>query len=520
MKKIFTLFAIAFLSAPVIAQEFATIYQPHNPDEHIVVRDVSVTSDNMILAGYDIAEASMPPSAGIMKLDIDGNVIWSNRLDIADSQAGCTFEVLENADGNYYLWGLSKELETGDMRAILTEMTPSGDILWSKEYDFGWNTDYAYTVNKLYVLPSGDLQMMIAVYSKVIVMQTDADGNIIWGKQSTVGPPDEGGKNPGFEWLVVPDDGGMCASKAENDFSLLRYNADGDLMWARRYDSGAYTHGKTIQRSPNGNILVGGFIAFYPIIMEISDEDGSINWVRTIGGGPSMEYGSMAQINVIGDDVIFDYSTNTGEHFILKMDENGEISNTYRANSATIDYDKLEFTDEYSGFFYGSFDYESIDPLALEGMIYKANDLLEPSCVIVEVEPSFTSNEWVSAVDEVPFTPTQLDYTNQEDIEITMVAETMTTAAACGNFSGIIEKELHDINLYPNPASNSLNLIVSEELLNTRVEIIDVTGKTVMRDIISSVNQLIDLSELREGQYILAIQGENELITKKITVIK
>ncbi len=125
-----------------------------------------------------------------MKLDADGNVTRANTLEIDDSEAGCTFEVLENSDGNYYLWGLSKELVTGNMRAILTEMTSEGEILWSKEYDFGWNVTYAYTVNKLYLLPSGEMQMMIAVFGNVIIMQTDADGNIIWGKQSSIGPPD------------------------------------------------------------------------------------------------------------------------------------------------------------------------------------------------------------------------------------------------------------------------------------------------------------------------------------------
>jgi hypothetical protein len=34
---------------------------------------------------------------------------------------------------------LSKEVETNHMRALLSEITPDGDILWSKEYNFGDN---------------------------------------------------------------------------------------------------------------------------------------------------------------------------------------------------------------------------------------------------------------------------------------------------------------------------------------------------------------------------------------------
>ncbi|MDG1913753.1 MAG: hypothetical protein P8I55_04085 [Crocinitomix sp.] len=54
MKKYYYLFTLIFASTSLFAQEFATIYEPLNEDEQIVVRDVSVTSDNNILAGFDI----------------------------------------------------------------------------------------------------------------------------------------------------------------------------------------------------------------------------------------------------------------------------------------------------------------------------------------------------------------------------------------------------------------------------------------------------------------------------------
>ncbi|MFT5820199.1 MAG: hypothetical protein ACI8ZM_001438 [Crocinitomix sp.] len=512
MKKYYYLLTLLFSSASLFAQDFASLYQSHNVDESIVVRDLVVTSDDNILAGYDITGADNIPSAGIMKLDADGEVIWSNKLEITESVAGCTFEVLENSDGNYYLWGLSKEIVTGNMRAILSEMTPDGELLWSKEYDFGWNVVYAYTVNKLSILPSGEMQMMIAVFGKVIVMQTDAEGNIIWGKQSSIGPPDDGGKNPGFEWLAIPDDGGMCASKAENDFSLLRYGPTGDLLWSKRYVLAGYTHGKTIKRSPNGNLLVGGFIAFRPTIMEISDEDGSINWIKQYSG-PNMGYGSMALLNIIGDEIIFDYSSADFDHYILKLDIDGNALNTFKTKTKVLDYNKLELIDANSGYFYGSFFKESS-----EGLIYKSDNLFKESCIISSIT-NFTSSETFIG-SETPFDPTQTDFTNEEDISITLIDQPIIVTDACGIFSGIAEEKAALISIYPNPSANAFTLNVTAELVQSNYVITDLTGKVVATQLINSENELVDISHLNNGHYLLTVFGENITLTEKITVLK
>ncbi|NOQ71451.1 MAG: T9SS type A sorting domain-containing protein [Crocinitomix sp.] len=516
MKKYYYLFTLLFASASLFAQEFATLYQPHDPTESIVVRDVAVISDNSILAGFDLAGADNIPSAGLMKLDSDGNVTWANTLDIADSDAGCTFEVLEKADGNYYLWGLSKESVTANMRAILTEMTPDGVILWSKEYDFGWNVDYAYTVNKLYLLPSGEMQMMIAVFGRVIVMQTDAEGNIIWGKQSSIGPPDGGGKNPGFEWLSIPDDGGMCASKATNDLSILRYNADGYLMWTRRYEMG-YTHGKTIKRSPNGNILIGGFRGFTPMVMEINEADGTVNWVKWFEGSLNMEYGSMAMINIIGDEIIFDYSNNVKEHIILRLDINGEVLETYKTTAPVFDYNKIEFTEDYSGYFYGSFMQEDEQ----KGMINKTDNILEGSCILELYEPCYVARPYDETFSDTPFAPTQTDFTSQEDIAVSMISETITTSDACsGSDLGIETEQLELISIYPNPSANMFTLNVTADLVQSNYVITDLAGKVVAKQLINSENELVDVSHLNNGHYLLTVFGEEMTITEKITVHK
>jgi hypothetical protein len=514
MKTSLTIIALIFSSISLLAQDFALKYEPEAWYNTVIVRDVSKTSDGNLLAGYDLLTAGDVPAAGIMKTDAAGTVIWSKILEIPASQAGCTFEVAENAAGNFYLWGLSKEAETDNMRAILSEITMDGEMLWSKEYDFGYNYTNAYTVNKLSVLPSGDLQMMISVYGKVIVMKTDPLGEIIWGTYSSIGPPDEGGKNPGFEWLAIPEDGGLCASKATNDFSLLRYNDDGELLWNRTYQLGTYTHGKTIARSPNGNILVGGFINSAPHIMEISDTDGSVVWIKVIED-LLLPFAGKAHLSILGESIIFDFTVDDEHQYIVELNTEGEILKAMKTKYAVHDYNKIEIISETESYFYGSA--FMID--GMEGMIQRTTSVLEESCMITEFEHlSIIDFTDYSMVEFAPFTT---DFTNEADIAITLIDVPITAFDACElDQTGIDTDQTNEIAIYPNPASNGVTITVDYSMVNAVYTITNLSGKTVLTDRINATQMQIDLSALTQGQYLLAIQTENGLITEKITLIK
>lgn len=513
MKKKFYLLAWMLCTAPLFAQDFTYIYEPTESSDYIVIRDVYKTSDGNILAGYDLMSGSMP-TAGIMKTDNDGAVIWSKTLNIPVSLAGCTFEVAERANGNFYLWGLSKEDITNNMRAILCEITPSGEMVWAKEYDFGFNATAAYTINKLQVMPSGDLQMMIAVYGEVIVLKTDADGTLIWGKQSAMGPPDEGGKNPGFEWLAIPDDGGMCASKAGNNFSLLRYNNDGELMWNKAYSLGTYTHGKTICKSTNGNILVAGFIDYVPHIMELDDEDGTLNWVKTFDG-VTLPFLGKAHLTVVNEKIILDFTNSESQQYILEMSETGEVLKTMMTNYAIMDYNKLEFTAANEEYFYGSM----FNGIAHSGMIHRTADVFTESCMIRELDVNLTTSVFEDYA-EVDFTPYESEFVNEEPIEITLSDLQLRTKFACGVYLSDGKENAETIAVYPNPSAEMVTISVPADWVHANYTLTDLSGKVVLSGLVISNPMLLDLSALSKGQYVLALATGNNVMTEKITVIR
>ena len=503
-----SVFTFALQLNIALSQNFEKIYESTSPTDYIIIRDIFENSDQTILAGFDIENSSDPPTAGMMKLNNKGEIIWAKEFNIPESFADCAFEVLEKANGNYYFWGLSKEEETEHMRAILSEISPEGDEIWSKAYDFGENSNTYYTINKIHLLPSGELQMLIAVYNRVIVIRTDANGNIIWGKASSMGPPEEGGKNPGFEWLSLPENGGMCASKAEDDFSLLRYSEEGELLWNKSYAIGDYTHGKTIALSPNGNILVAGYIDYDLHIMEISPDDGSINWIKMF----NQIFFGRCHLQVIDEDILLDYCNGDDNHYIINLNADGEIIETVKSKYLASDYNKLSFNTDGKAYFYGTIG-ETED--TYEGLISQTESIMSNSCVIESYE-GISNFEYLD-YSESDFTPYEESFTAQEDIDISLIDYAVNTRNVCDHVTEINENRTNEITVFPTPAMQQLT-ISSVNMIGRPYSIFDVYGKNIRSGKILSNEMEIELSGFSSGQHILVIYGDEDIFTKKLII--
>ncbi|MFT5819439.1 MAG: hypothetical protein ACI8ZM_000663 [Crocinitomix sp.] len=531
MKNLLLLLLSICVSSITFAQDITYTYSSEETNAHIIIRDLNVTSDGSIIYGYDYMQTGAPPIAGIMKSDENGDLIWSKALTVGGSAEDCTFDFIENPAGNYYHWGLSKEIETDHMRALLSEITPDGEILWSKEYNFGINPLEWYTVNKIEILPSGDLSMMIAISNKVIAMKTDPLGNIIWGTYTAVGPPDEGGKNPGFELLPMPDGGSMVCSKIDNYLSIVRIGGDGEFMWSKSHNIAGttgtpYTHGKTIFRTPSGEIYLAGFLRsddadgnLIPFMSEISEETGEIIWMRTIDD-QIMGFLGSAEFMLDGEDVILDMTLNDRHHYIVKIGEFGLILSAVKSINEVypLDYNKLHISPSRQYYMFGSIAIG--EDGEFDGGFHKTDELFESSCMYETVTLHTTSYFDFAAYEFEPYVDSFLDVTA---IEITTYDQSLIKSVLCEEVdnSSVVEVE-NDIPLqvYPNPTNDHINVVVSDDLLTATFVITDLSGKTILTDKVYANQMKFDFSELEKGQYILAIYGENEFYTKKITVIQ
>ncbi|MCC7453571.1 MAG: T9SS type A sorting domain-containing protein [Crocinitomix sp.] len=298
---------------------------------------------------------------------------------------------------------------------------------------------------------------------------------------------------------------------------MLRYDEDGEMMWNKAYKLGTYSHAKTVASAPNGNVLVAGFVlgvdGFYaPYIMELSDEDGSIVWIKNTHY-ETLPFMGKAHLNVVGDEITLDFTNGTNHEIFLSLSAEGEVLKTMKSSYPTFDYNKLEVVEEAT-YFYGSAQVTG----GHKGMMHRTADIFEESCMIKEnTDLTFTD---FTEYSEIVFEPFNGEFTNQVDIAITLADLGLKVKLGCEIYLGDDSEELTTLSVYPNPATNELSISISEEMVNAVYTITDLAGKTVLTDNFTTTFMNVDLSSLVAGQYILTVSSENEVMTEKITIVR
>ncbi len=84
-------------------------------------------------------------------------------------------------------------------------------------------------------------------------------------------------------------------------------------------------------------------------------------------------------------------------------------------------------------------------------------------------------------------------------------------------YTGIEEGILSNLTIYPNPASNHINVSVPEELLGTNFKIYDNKGKVVLSGKLEQSEIKIEIDEWANGAYILHVNGAFE---KSFRIVK
>jgi len=74
----------------------------------------------------------------------------------------------------------------------------------------------------------------------------------------------------------------------------------------------------------------------------------------------------------------------------------------------------------------------------------------------------------------------------------------------------------NSVNIYPNPATNALNINFASAVNKASVKIYSVIGSEVLSTTASGTNTLIDISNLASGAYMVQITTDNVVETKKI----
>ena len=102
-------------------------------------------------------------------------------------------------------------------------------------------------------------------------------------------------------------------------------------------------------------------------------------------------------------------------------------------------------------------------------------------------------------------------------------AQTCSFELIVNNNNGINENyQTNNIKLYPNPAKNSINLEITENVTIKKIEIYDITGRKLYSEIFTNnfKNKSMNISKLATGKYFMHLQTNSGLYIKQFLVNK
>ena len=122
-----------------------------------------------------------------------------------------------------------------------------------------------------------------------------------------------------------------------------------------------------------------------------------------------------------------------------------------------------------------------------------------------------------------PFVLTELEPNTPYTVRVanacteSLISQWASADFETNNQQGIDGVDAGAISLYPNPASTTVTLRVSEQMVGSTVSIVDVNGRVVYTQT-ATQSLTIDLSDMAKGAYFVRLTGEQSTVVRKLIV--
>jgi len=268
----------------------------------------------------------------LLKVDNQGALMWSRTY----GGAGFDWASAIHSDNNgyYYIVGYTNS-HTGDNADIyVLKIDEDGDVVWSLTLggdsgDFGFSLDL--TVNGD-ILVTGGTWSYGEGYEDIIVYKVSSEGTVLW--QQTYGGPFS---DRPYSIQSTADGGAIICGETWpwlNDIFLLKIDAQAHEVWTMTYGGDHYDWGHSVrQTADHGYILCCTTSSFGAgeddILVLKTDENGQLEWSRTCGG-PGCETGYSIEAALDGGYVVTGSTNSYGagdfDVFLIKTDALGYSS--------------------------------------------------------------------------------------------------------------------------------------------------------------------------------------------------
>jgi ribosomal protein S11 len=234
------------------------------------------------LAGYTESFGAGYSDLFLIKTDANGNIIWAKTY--GGTNYDGAYSVQQTSDGGYIVAGATYSFGAGSTDIILIKTDANGNIIWAKIYG-GTGEDYAFSVRQ-----TSDSGYIVAGYTysfgagsrDLFLIKTDVNGNIIWAKTY-------GGTSDDYATSVqqTSDGGYIVAGETQSfgagyrDILLIKTDANGNIIWAKTYGGTDWDKALSVRQTSDGGYIVAGYTYSFgagsrDLFLIKTDADGNI----------------------------------------------------------------------------------------------------------------------------------------------------------------------------------------------------------------------------------------------------
>lgn len=440
----------------------------------------------------------------MLKLDRNGNKIWSKELRGAGARLGGLGDVKPDGAGNIILGSSIRVYENNayiTLPAIIKLNGITGDVIWIKTLNA-----YASVVNDGgesvgAIAITKDKGFTVAFLSDIgnypnynrgfLLAKYDTNGNVQWTQRYRINSDQEYPYHS-ISDIITTLDGGYAftgsvrssASIGVDDVFVIKTDSVGAIKWAKQIDNGDFEKGVSMVKNPDSSIVIsgGGGASVYehPFIMSMN-KNGAVNWYHKISS-------ELQSINYNGNFYGF-IKTKDGGYLtsceyiaegqgkqsicLLKFDDAGNNCNALVIDTVTVSNVP-----------------RVISPYSVELKDYSGSVVVNQASVN-EVSGGFS---------------------------VTTLCESSAATASALSEDKVVITTKAEIKIYPNPVVNNYLQLSLGKMAekNVLLSVYDIAGRKVYEEKLYNLSfKTINVAKLTAGSYILTVNNNGKLSSVK-----
>jgi len=472
----------------------------------------------------------------LAKYDINGNALWAkNAIGLSDDRS---FTTNVDGSGNVLICGdfqsdtikfdTTTLINTGVggtvtiSNGFFAKYNSNGNVIFSKriggdgnDWCISASTDLSGNIFVTGLFGSSSLAFGTTTLTNtgsIFISKYDSNGNPIWAKNSI-------GTGVDFANGITTDSGGnvfvtgsfqgptitfgtttLTNSGLNRDIFLIKYDQNGNVLWAKNTGSSANNSASSISLDPSGNILITGEFSsptitfgtytltnsgLLDVFLAKYDTNGNVIWAKSMGGAGNDEGNSV--------------KTNTNSVF---------LTGTFKSSSITFDTKTLIFPS-------GAIDPIFIAQYDLNGNVICASTLPSGGNGFVGVSADNFNNAYLASTFQAnPFIvgSNTLALTGSSNVFVAKFNCTTTDVNS-------ITKRIDKIQVSPNPNNGSFKLQIDSEIKEGEIILLNLLGQIVHEQKIIKGENNIQTNEFAKGLYnYLLLENKTQLQSGKIAI--